>query len=831
MGYLGISFLVFVLCFLAFNLLISDATLVTHDGRGIKIDGKRKVLISGSIHYPRSTAEMWPNLIKKSKEGGLDAIETYVFWNAHEPTRREYDFTGNLDLVRFIKTVQDAGLYAVLRIGPYVCAEWNYGGLPVWLHNLDGIELRTTNSVFMNEMKNFTTLIVDMMKKEKLFASQGGPIILSQIENEYGNVEDKYGDAGKAYVDWCANMAESLDIGVPWIMCQQSDAPKPMINTCNGWYCDSFTPNDADSPKMWTENWTGWFKSWGGKDPLRMAEDVAYAVARFFQTGGTFQNYYMYHGGTNFGRTAGGPYITTTYDYDAPLNEYGGLNQPKYGHLKQLHDVLHSVEDTLTNGNISRLDFGNSVEGTVFATEKVSTCFFSNKNTSSDATIAYKDVSLTIPAWSVSILPDCVNVAYNTAKVKTQTSKMVKRKNEAEDEPSSLKWSWKPENNQKNVHLGLGQMHQTQLIDQKSLNDTSDYLWYMTSVHIKKDDPIWSDDMTLRVNGSGHILHAYVNGKYIGTQWAKYGVNSYKFEKSIKLRHGKNLISLLSSTVGLPNYGPKYDMIETGLLSPIALVGRKADEEIIKDLSGHKWSYNVGFLGLSSNTQTYGLNSNHLASAKWLDQNLPINRMMTWYQANFKAPLGNEPVVLDLLGMGKGYAWVNGNNIGRYWPSYLADESGCSNEECDYRGPYENNKCVYNCGKPTQRWYHVPRSFLKDGSNTLVLFEELGGNPTGVNFQTVSVGTVSGKVNEGETLVLSCEGKSISEIKFANFGETQSVSGSFAKGTCSSQDTLSVIEQACIGQETCKIEASKEKFGTTDCADNFVHTLVVEALC
>ncbi|XP_065849772.1 beta-galactosidase 15-like [Euphorbia lathyris] len=820
-----------VLCFLAFNLLISTATLVSHDGRAIKIDGKRKVLISGSIHYPRSTAEMWPDLIKKSKEGGLDAIETYVFWNAHEPVRREYDFTGNLDLVRFIKTVQDAGLYAVLRIGPYVCAEWNYGGLPVWLHNLPGIELRTTNSAFMNEMKNFTTLIVDMMKKEKLFASQGGPIILSQIENEYGNVMEKYGDAAKSYVDWCANMAESLDIGVPWIMCQQSDAPKPMINTCNGWYCDSFTPNDADSPKMWTENWTGWFKSWGGKDPLRMAEDLAYSVARFFQTGGTFQNYYMYHGGTNFGRTAGGPYITTTYDYDAPLNEYGGLNQPKYGHLKQLHDVLHSIEDTLTSGNISRLDFGNSVEGTIFATEKVSTCFFSNKNTTSDATIEYKDASYTIPAWSVSILPDCVNVAYNTAKVKTQTSKMVKRKNEAEDEPSSLKWSWKPENNHKSVHLGMGHMHKTYLIDQKSLNDSSDYLWYMTSVHIKKSDPIWSKDMTLRVNGSGHILHAYVNGKYIGSQWAKYGVTSYDFEKSIKLRHGKNLISLLSSTIGLANYGPKYDIIGTGLVGPIALVGRKGDEEIIKDLSKHKWSYNIGFLGLSSNNQMYGLDSHHFTTAKWLDQNLPINRMMTWYQADFKAPLGNDPVVLDMLGMGKGFAWVNGNNIGRYWPSYLADETGCSNEECDYRGSYENNKCVYNCGKPTQRWYHVPRSFLKDGKNNLVLFEELGGNPTEVSFQTVSVGTVSSKVNEGETLVLSCEGKSISEIKFANFGDTQSVVGSFNKGTCSSEDTLSVVEKACIGQESCKIEAKKDKFGTTDCEDNFMHTLAVEALC
>ncbi|KAG2673869.1 hypothetical protein I3760_13G109500 [Carya illinoinensis] len=100
---------------------------VTYDHRALVIDGKRRVLISGSIHYPRSTPEMWPDLIRKSKDGGLDVIETYVFWNLHEPVRNQYDFEGRKDLVKFVKTVADAGLYVHLRIGPYACAEWNYG--------------------------------------------------------------------------------------------------------------------------------------------------------------------------------------------------------------------------------------------------------------------------------------------------------------------------------------------------------------------------------------------------------------------------------------------------------------------------------------------------------------------------------------------------------------------------------------------------------------------------------------------------------------------------------------------------------------------------------
>ncbi|KAI3927340.1 hypothetical protein MKX01_027571 [Papaver californicum] len=108
-------------------------------------------------------------------------------------------------------------------------------------------------------MQKFTAKIVSMMKEEKLFASQGGPIILSQIENEYGNIDKAYGSAAKSYINWEAGMAISLDTWVPWVMCQQENAPDPIINTCNGFYCDQFTPNSSKKPKMWTENWTGWF--------------------------------------------------------------------------------------------------------------------------------------------------------------------------------------------------------------------------------------------------------------------------------------------------------------------------------------------------------------------------------------------------------------------------------------------------------------------------------------------------------------------------------------------------------------------------------------------
>ncbi|XP_071686914.1 beta-galactosidase 5-like [Rutidosis leptorrhynchoides] len=123
---------------------------------------------------------MWDDLMIKAKNGGLDVIDTYVFWNVHEPTPGIYDFSGRYDLVRFIKTVARHGLYVNLRIGPYVCAEWNYGGLPVWLKYVPGISFRADNEPFKAAMQGFTRKIVEMMKAEKLFESQGGPIILSQ---------------------------------------------------------------------------------------------------------------------------------------------------------------------------------------------------------------------------------------------------------------------------------------------------------------------------------------------------------------------------------------------------------------------------------------------------------------------------------------------------------------------------------------------------------------------------------------------------------------------------------------------------------------------------
>ncbi|KAJ4973802.1 hypothetical protein NE237_006976 [Protea cynaroides] len=186
------------------------------------------------------------------------------------------------------------------------------------------------------------------------------------------------------------------------------------------------------------------FIGWGLPFHYRAAEDVAFAVAHFLQSGGVLQNYYMYHEGTNFGRTSGGPCITTSYDYDAPLDEYGLLNQPEWGHLKRLHEVLKSVEKILVKQSVVHKD----IESNVFCTftdnsTGNSVCFLSNINDNKDVTVDLQNYGhYFLPAWSVSILADCNKEVYNSAMVSTQISLRTKKPSNVGTE---LNWAWKAE--------------------------------------------------------------------------------------------------------------------------------------------------------------------------------------------------------------------------------------------------------------------------------------------------------------------------------------------------------------------------------------------------
>ncbi|KAL2932355.1 Beta-galactosidase [Bienertia sinuspersici] len=293
--------------------------------------------------------------------------------------------------------------------------------------------------------------------------------------------------------------------------------------------------------------------------------------------------------------------------------------------------------------------------------------------------------------------------------------------------------------------------------------------------------------------------------------------------RSTILKKGKNVIALLSVTIGLQNYGPHFDLQQVGITGPVKLFGRRDNDLVVKDLSRNVWSYKTGLRGID-HEKLFRERPRYVNTWR-TNGDTPLNTRMTWYKTSFKAPLGNDPVVVDLTGLGKGEAWVNGKSIGRYWLTYLADENGCSLAPCDYRGPYDNNKCVTNCGKP------VPRTtiFPKGGREYPCPIRGIGGNPSQIKFKTISVGKACANAYEGNTLELTCDGRPISAIKFASFGNPQGVCGAFQRGSCeSANDVQSILTKACVGQETCLVDVSEKTFGEGKSCGTEVKRLAVE---
>ncbi|XP_042415472.1 beta-galactosidase 11-like [Zingiber officinale] len=793
---------------------------VTYDGRSLFINGKRDIFFSGSIHYPRSTAEMWPDLIKSAKDGGLNVIETYTFWNAHEPVHGQYNFEGNCDLVKFIKLVQAAGMYVVLRLGPFVQGEWNHGGLPYWLREVPDITFRTDNEAFKNHMEKFVKMIVQKLQDEKLFAPQGGPIILAQIENEYNNIARALPGSAE-YIKWAANMALGLNVGVPWVMCKQNDAPGPVINACNGRNCgDTFMgPNHPTKPSLWTENWTAQYRVFGDPPSQRSAEDLSYSVARFFSKNGTLVNYYMYHGGTNFGRT-GASFVMTRYYDEAPLDEYGLPKEPKKGHLRDLHAALKLSRKGLLWGSYSLQKFGAGLEARIYEIpeNKICVAFLTNTHTKIDGKINFRGTEFALPRHSISILPDCKTVVYNTQQVNAQHNS--RTFDPSKDANANNNW----EMYQDVVPTSKGVKSNGLMELYNMTKDTTDYLWYATSFKLNDDDLPFRHDIhpVIQVSSLGHIMHTFVNGEYIGSAHGTKIEKSFVFQKPADLKTGGNRIAILGGTVGMPDSGAYLEHRVSGVHS-VVIQGLNAGT---LDLSQAVWKHQVGLTGEALGIfQEENLNKVQWVQAK---SGTPI----TWYKRYFDSPSGTDPVSLDLSSMGKGMVWVNGQGVGRYWVNYLSP-----------------------LGKPSQHMYHVPRSFLKPKSNLMVVLEEQGGNPEDIKVMIVKRDNICTVVSKNYTAPidswsrednklksaansdkpegnLQCgEKKVIRSIVFASYGNPDGACGNFTVGNCHSPNVKKVVEQTCLGKPSCALPVSAEAYGVDAACPGSTNTLIVQAKC
>ena len=331
-------------------LLLMTTTLVkaghfTVGDKHFLLNGEPFVVKAAEIHYPRIPQPYWEHRIKMCKALGMNTVCIYVFWNIHEQREGQFDFTGNNDVAAFCRLAQKNGMYVIVRPGPYVCAEWEMGGLPWWLLKKKDIRLREQDPYFMERVKIFEQKVGEQLAP--LTIQNGGPIIMVQVENEYGS----YGE-NKPYVseirdclrgiygqelalfqcDWASNFEKNGLDDLVWTMNFGTGANIDQQFRRLG----ELRPN---APKMCSEFWSGWFDKWGAQHETRPAKDMVDGMDEMLSKGISF-SLYMTHGGTSFGHWAGAnspgfaPDVTS-YDYDAPINEQG-LPTSKFWELRTM---------------------------------------------------------------------------------------------------------------------------------------------------------------------------------------------------------------------------------------------------------------------------------------------------------------------------------------------------------------------------------------------------------------------------------------------------------------------------------------------------------------
>ncbi len=321
------------------------------------LDGKPYQVIAGEMHYPRIPRAYWRARMRMARAMGLNTITTYVFWNLHERKPGRFDFTGNLDVAAFVRTAQEEGLHVILRPGPYVCSEWDLGGLPWWLYADTTLVVRSRDARFLAAAGRYLDRLG--LELRPLLSTRGGPIIAVQVENEYGSF-----DKDSVYVRAIKNAIVHAGFGS--VLLYTADGPEQLPDGTLGDLpaVVNFGPGYADTafaklarfrprgPRMAGEWWAGWFDQWGGKHETTDAEAEARELDRMLSRGYSV-NFYMFHGGTTFGFLNGANYDrrngyrpqTTGYDYDAALDE-GGRPSRKFALFR---DVIarHSPGVTL----------------------------------------------------------------------------------------------------------------------------------------------------------------------------------------------------------------------------------------------------------------------------------------------------------------------------------------------------------------------------------------------------------------------------------------------------------------------------------------------------
>ena len=342
--------------------------IITYNDKSFLLDGKEYTIVSGAMHYFRIPREYWADRLTKLKECGFNTVETYTCWNLHEQKEGQFDFTGMLDLAAYVDEAAKLGLNVILRPGPYICSEWEFGGLPAWLLSYENIAIRCNDERYLEKVRRYYHALFEHLGTGRL-ATHGGNIVMVQIENEYGSfgddkeylnaVVDIYRECGvdctlftsDGACDWMLSGGT-----LPEYLCVANFGSHPKENFAE---LSKFRPNQ---PSMCGEYWCGWFYHWYENHHVREADELAGLFRDMLEAGASL-NFYMFHGGTNFGfmngANHGGKYepTITSYDYNALLSEAGDMT-PAYYAVRKINEEFFGSVPEITTKNSEKKAYG-----------------------------------------------------------------------------------------------------------------------------------------------------------------------------------------------------------------------------------------------------------------------------------------------------------------------------------------------------------------------------------------------------------------------------------------------------------------------------------------
>lgn len=574
-------------CFSGLFSQAQQAPFLVKAGRFL-FQGKPFQIISGEVHYARIPRPYWADRLRKARAMGLNTVSVYCFWNMHEPAPGHFDFSGNEDVAEFVRLAWKEGLYVILRPGPYVCAEWDFGGYPWWLLRIPRLRVRSRDPRFLAAASGYLDALGRQLAPLQI--THGGPILMVQVENEYGS----YGK-DTAYEEQIRGLIRKAGFDVP-LFTADGDWAFPwaslpgVLPGANGETSFRRLKKAVDAwhggqgPYFIPEYYPGWLDHWG--EPFQRVSSSSFLgnVDTLLGAGASI-NFYMFEGGTNFGFMSGANYDPshpiqpdlTSYDYDAPLSE-AGVPTPKYFALRSV--ILKHIGDTQ---GLPSLPPPNPV-------------------------ISLPAIPLTDSADPLRQLPVPVSGLC----------------------PLSME------------DLGQG----------------SGWVLYRTRIQGR-------GRLSLVVDSLRDYALVRINGRNRGVLDRRLGTNKLNLELD-----GSATLDLLVEDLGRINYGAELPDNKKGILGEVLLDGKVLQH----------WTMYAISMG---EPQAY-----HFSS-------LPITQAgPRLYRGSFMLKHPGD-TFLDLRGWGKGFVWVNGHNLGRYW----------------HIGP--------------QQTLYLPGCWLKKGRNTVLVFEEL----------------------------------------------------------------------------------------------------------